>query len=367
MARVQYNINDLLKYIENAPNGIGEDLTYTNIYDDIKQARFEEDSNLSQGVWEHELKIPNWELVEQLSVDAIQNKSKDLQIVGWLVESLVILDKFEGISTSINILNEFIKKYWDNCYPVSDDNYKLRIIEWIYETVYRRSLLIPILGNNSFSLYDYEYALELNKNILKNPNNKNQILESANKNNIKFLEDINEIINNIDSNKIIKLNKNIENIKQNLDNFKNTIEEKLNNNRAFTKLINNIEIIEKLLSKRNINNNDNIVENINDNDSNDDTLKENINNYSNDNVKNESSNNTAECNSININKSLSREEIYKLLNSLYLLLKEVDKHSPSPYLLNLILEWKDKTLLEIINDVKTGNTESHQLLKMLLN
>ena len=65
-------------------------------------------------------------------------------------------------------------------------------------------------------------------------------------------------------------------------------------------------------------------------------------------------------------KSLNREEIYKLLNELYLLLKEVDKHSPSPYLLNLILEWKDKTLLEIINDVKIGNTESHQLLKMLL-
>ncbi len=68
----------------------------------------------------------------------------------------------------------------------------------------------------------------------------------------------------------------------------------------------------------------------------------------------------------NINTSLSRNDIYKLLNSLYLLLKEVDKHSPSPYLLNLILSWEDKTLLEIILDVKTGNTESHQLLKMLL-
>ena len=531
MDRVKYNTNDLLNDIPNIQNGIGEDLTYTDIYDNIKKARFEEDNVLSQGVWKHELKVPDWKLVEKLSVEAIQNKSKDLQIIGWLIESLVMLDKFEGISNSISILNSFINKYWETCYPLLEDktsniDQKLRILEWIYETVYRRSNLINLFGNNSFSIYNYEYALEINSNIIKNPNNKYQILESAKKNNIKFLEDINNIINNIDQNEVDKLNNNINNIKNNITELKNTLKEKINNDRAFTKLLNNIDKIGKLLSRRKSNNiinnenkedknNTNIIDNrmkentdnkVNHIESNtniiDNRTQENINNNTssegnntnviynkqenkndieidydsesyviegsvmynkkqknennikpannkenkniNDNINlnenniniidnkkqkstsdniildkksnlinnkkeknkdntklinneeqgnisnntdlngnnnntNKNSNNEIniknekqdmlnnnKISTNNINKSLSREEIYNSLSELYLQLKEVDKHSPSPYLLNLVLEWKDKTLLEIITDAKTGNTESHQLLRKLI-
>ncbi len=400
MARIQYNISNLLIDIPDTLNGIGEDLTYTSIYDDIKNARFEEDATLSQGIWEHELQLPDWKLVEKLSVDATQNKSKDLQIIGWLIESSTILDKFAGISNGIVMLNEFIKKYWDTCYPLLEDktsnnDQKLRILEWIYETIYRRSNLLPLFGYDSFSLYNYEYALELNATVLKNPSSKNQILESAQRNNIKLIEDINSIINNIDIKKIEKLNKNINNIKDNINELKNTLIEKTNSNRCFTKLINNIMNIEKLLSKRKINNS--VVNNeetdskmINDNNNrkkmntmNRNDIKENITtnnnditnnieytNISDDNIVDKINNNILETTSnstiICNNKPVNRDEIYNMLNNLYLLLKEIDKHSPSSYLLNLILEWKDKTLLEIINDAKTGNTESHQLLRMLL-
>ena len=367
MSRIKYNVNDLLYDIENTINGIGEDLTYTDIYDNIKEARFEEDDTLSQGVWTHDLQVPNWELVEELSVEAIKNKSKDLQIIGWLVESLVILDEFEGISNGIHILNEFIKKYWDNCYPLSQNkdanvDQKLRILEWIYETAYRRSNLIQIFGDNSFSIYNYEYAIAINNNILKNPKNKSQILESARKSNIKFIEDINTIIENIEQSEIDNLSNNIYNINNNIADLKTTLLEKTNNNRAFTKLIDNINTINRLISKR-YHNNEQTKGNITDN---------NIETNSNEQIMNDTDTENNNNKQVETNvksfdiKALNREEIYKLLNELYLLLKEVDKHSPSPYLLNLILEWKDKTLLDIINDVKTGNTESHQLLKMLL-
>ena len=381
MNRTKYNINDLLSDIPNTNNSIGEDLTYTEIYDNIKKARFEEDINLSQGIWEHDLQVPDWELVEKLSIDAIQNKSKDLQIIGWLVESLVILDKFEGISNGINILNAFINKYWETCYPLLEDktsniDQKLRILEWIYETVYRRTNLIDLFGDDSFSIYNYEYALEINSNIIRNPNNKNQILESVRKNNIKSIEDINNIINNIDQNEIDKLNSCINNIKEHITILKKTLIEKINNDRAFTKLLNSINKIEKLLSRRKINSiidnehketisNTNIIdnnkqENINNNTNSDENNNDNIK------INNDSIIDNNKVVKSNINKSLNREEIYNLLSDLYLQLKEVDKHSPSPYLLNLILEWKNKTLLEIINDAKTGNTESHQLLRKLL-
>ena len=324
MSRIKYNVNDLLYDIDNTLNGIGEDLTYTDVYDNIKKARFEEDDTLSQGVWTHDLQVPNWELVEELSVEAIKNKSKDLQIIGWLVESLVLLDKFEGISNGIHILNEFIKKYWNNCYPLLQNNdasieQKLRILEWIYETIYRRSNLIQIFGDDSFSIYNYEYAIAINNNILKNPKNKSQILESARKSNIKFIEDINKVIENIDQSEIDNLINSIHNINSNIANLKNTLLEKTNNDRAFTKLINNINIINKLISKRYKNSTENnskqqITENTDENNVDNNSNKQIINN-----TIIENNNKPVEINTIGNIKSLNREEIYKLLNELYLL------------------------------------------------
>ncbi|MBQ9441172.1 MAG: hypothetical protein IJU54_02095, partial [Alphaproteobacteria bacterium] len=107
-----------------------------------------------------------------------------------------------------------------------------------------------------------------------------------------------------------------------------------------------------------ITNNNDITNNIEYTNISDDNIVDKINKD----ILETTSNSTISCN----NKSVNRDEIYNMLNNMYLLLKKIDKHSPSPYLLNLILEWKDKTLLEIINDAKTGNTESHQLLRMLL-
>ena len=345
MARLKYEIRDLLNDIQGSANRIGEDLTYTSVYDDIKQARFEEDDQLSQGIWERDRVKADWELVETLSVKAIQKQSKDLQIVGWLLESLLILDNFKGIAIGIDILSRFIQQYWNTCYPIlddgkSDNEQKLRILEWIYESIYRRSLLIPILGNNTFSLYNYEYALDLKSTILQNPQQADSILDSAKSSNIKTIDDINNIVQQTDQSVVDQLFMHIDDIYNNINNLKQVLKDQIENDKAFTKLLNNLDKIRQLLKHK----------------------KENKLTVEQSSTEVKPSNNILYID----NSIFNRNDIYNAIEKLSKMLEAVDKHSPSPYLLFLVLSWKDKTLLEIMNDLKTGNSEAHQLLKIML-
>ena len=88
------NIEALLKPIEpDAPSGT--DLRYSEIYDDIKEAR-RADDQLEQGEWQTDLKSSDWRLTAKLCSSALNEKSKDLQIAVWLLEAWVFLHGYAG-------------------------------------------------------------------------------------------------------------------------------------------------------------------------------------------------------------------------------------------------------------------------------
>ena len=70
--------NNLLSPIP-GDNPSGEDLRYAPIYDQIKEARREEEES-AQGDWVHEVKKADYPLVIKLTTEAIAAKSKDLQL-----------------------------------------------------------------------------------------------------------------------------------------------------------------------------------------------------------------------------------------------------------------------------------------------
>src|ERR1700722_13809333 len=55
------------------------------LYDKIKEARRQDDA-LSQGDWEHELKLADFPLEKKLAEEALATKTKDLQLAAWLTE-----------------------------------------------------------------------------------------------------------------------------------------------------------------------------------------------------------------------------------------------------------------------------------------
>ncbi|MDR1034359.1 MAG: type VI secretion system ImpA family N-terminal domain-containing protein, partial [Holosporales bacterium] len=174
-----YTIDDIVAEIPDSVNGVGSDLSLTSVYDDIKRARFEEDDGLSLGVWERELKKADWRLVEKLTMSALKNKTKDLQILAWFIEATVVLHGFSKIPLAIEFLSSFIESFWTSCYPKtgndeSDFEYKFRILDWTYEMIAKRVLFIPFaelesIGEKSINLYQYDYALEIKMRQVRSP------------------------------------------------------------------------------------------------------------------------------------------------------------------------------------------------------
>jgi type VI secretion system protein ImpA len=111
---------DLLTPIPGAnPSGIS--LRYDRVYDQIKEARTEEDDSLPSGGWARQVKKADFRLAAKLAGDALATRSKDLQLAVWLGEALF---KQEGASILAPILRlclDLQQTFWETLYPEIDE------------------------------------------------------------------------------------------------------------------------------------------------------------------------------------------------------------------------------------------------------
>lgn len=122
-------------------NPAGEDLRYSPVYEEIKEARRADDP-LDRGAWQQEIKTSDWDKVITVAVDALTKKTKDLQIAAWLSEALVTTEGFEGLAAALKIMNGFLRENWDHLYPAleeGDMEFRAAPIEFMNEKL---SLLI---------------------------------------------------------------------------------------------------------------------------------------------------------------------------------------------------------------------------------
>jgi len=100
------------------PSGV--DLRYTQAYDDIREARRADDP-LDKGDWQREIKCSDWGRVCSLTLEALKEKSKDLQIAAWLTESLVMNEGFAGLDKGLRVVAGLLEIFWDTLYPEVDE------------------------------------------------------------------------------------------------------------------------------------------------------------------------------------------------------------------------------------------------------
>jgi type VI secretion system protein ImpA len=124
--------NNLLNPIP-GENPSGEDLRYAPLYDQIKEARREEEES-AQGDWVHEVKKADYPLVIKLTTEAIASKSKDLQLAAWLTDALVRVEGFAGLKQGLQLLQDLTTTFWDTLYPqLEDGDAELRAspLQWV--------------------------------------------------------------------------------------------------------------------------------------------------------------------------------------------------------------------------------------------
>ncbi|HAF22372.1 MAG TPA: hypothetical protein DCK93_05575, partial [Blastocatellia bacterium] len=100
-------------------NPVGENLQYSGLYDEIREAR-RSDDNLEQGDWQHEVKTAGWPKVVELATGALATRTKDLQVCAWLVEALVELYGFAGMRDGLKVMRGLHEQYWDCLLYTSD-------------------------------------------------------------------------------------------------------------------------------------------------------------------------------------------------------------------------------------------------------
>ncbi|MFE8600481.1 type VI secretion system protein TssA [Archangium violaceum] len=127
------DLEPLLKPISpDAPSG--RSLRYEPLYDQIREARREDDATLPQGVWQTALKRANWAQVAELCQRALAHESKDLQLAAWLTEAWGMQQGFTGVERGLRLTTALMEQFWDSLWPAiedEDEEARLAPLAWL--------------------------------------------------------------------------------------------------------------------------------------------------------------------------------------------------------------------------------------------
>ncbi|VVO62820.1 hypothetical protein PS900_00888 [Pseudomonas fluorescens] len=148
---------------ESAP--CGEDVSFSEVYDRIREERRADDPSLSQGDWQTELKTANWRSVVELSSNVLSSQSKDLQAAVWLGEALIARHGHSATADVCSLLDGLLEHFWDGLYPPAegdDLDERASRLAWFnqYATLALRKAPLTS-GEPAMSLNDWQTSREV--------------------------------------------------------------------------------------------------------------------------------------------------------------------------------------------------------------
>jgi type VI secretion system protein ImpA len=143
------------------PSPTGESLRYEGTYDKIRDARTEDNPVLAQGVWKAPLKNAQWGEVARLCLDAIETRTKDIQIAAWLTEAWLHLYGLAGLREGLRVTAAICERFWDQLHPRSESDedleYRLAPFEWINDKLPPVVRLLPLTAPTSDDMQTYSW------------------------------------------------------------------------------------------------------------------------------------------------------------------------------------------------------------------
>lgn len=142
----------------------GKSVRGDDVYSAISEARREDDA-LPSGHWEHEPKRADWGKVSEIAAHALAEKSKDLQLAAWLLEAQVHRHGFDGITACIVLMESLCANYWQNLHPGMEDDdaeHRAAILEWVNKKLPYQMRLISLTAckrnHPEYSFADWDKA-----------------------------------------------------------------------------------------------------------------------------------------------------------------------------------------------------------------
>lgn len=144
-------------------HGTGEDISFSLLIDQIKEARRADPAYLAQGDWQADLKRSDWNEVVTLCAQALGDQSKDLMLAGWLCEGLSHRDHFTGMAYGLGLVTELCQRYWEPLYPTLEDGEEERLARliWLDSTLAVMVGSIPLLDGQDYGLARYEESRQV--------------------------------------------------------------------------------------------------------------------------------------------------------------------------------------------------------------
>ncbi|SDZ90322.1 type VI secretion system protein TssA [Rubrimonas cliftonensis] len=129
------------------PEPTGPSLRYGPVHAAIEEARREEDADLPQGVWQRDVKRADDAHVVALCRDALATKSKDLLVACWLVDAAVRDGGFAAAAAGMRFVAALCETFWEGMHPAHDgdaDSPRYGPIVWLDGALARAARLAPI-------------------------------------------------------------------------------------------------------------------------------------------------------------------------------------------------------------------------------
>lgn len=106
------------------PTGVDlrEDTSPTSDYyaiRDSRRAASDNDRRIDKG--DDEAKPTDWRPILERASKVLAEKTKDLEIAAYLIESLVRIKGFPGLRDGYRLARELVERYWEGLYPAAQD------------------------------------------------------------------------------------------------------------------------------------------------------------------------------------------------------------------------------------------------------
>ena len=140
-------------------NTSGANLYYDNLFEQIKEARREDEDDLPEGEWERsQKKKADHRAVIKLAGEALAKKSKDLRLAAWLLESQLRVEGLPVLAPGIEMLRTLQETFWPTLYPQIEEGGDLELrmiaVESASKLIASAARKIP-LTRSGLGLEDY--------------------------------------------------------------------------------------------------------------------------------------------------------------------------------------------------------------------